>query len=71
MTDSSSPSANPKTEAKRHYELGRKLWAEGRRGEAMTEYNKAVALDPDSPAGTALEMANSIMDFFDPQQFNP
>lgn len=74
MTDrhnSDSPSPERKIRAQHHFELGRRLWSEGRKGEAMTEYNKAVALDPDSPAATALEMANSIMDFFDPQQFNP
>lgn len=57
--------------AQQHYQEGRRLWALGRHGEAITEYNKAVALNPDSPAATALRMANEIMDFFDPQQLNP
>ena len=60
-----------KAEALRHYRLGRTLWQQGRRGEAMTEYNRAVALDPESPAATALEMANTVMDFFDRSRYNP
>ena len=57
--------------ARAHYEAGKKLWAEGRHGEAMTEYNRAVALDPESPAATAVEMANTVMDFFDRSRHNP
>ena len=54
-----------------HYRRGRELWARGNRGQAMTEYAHAAELDPQSPAVTALKMANEIMDFFDPAQFNP
>lgn len=60
-----------KKEAEAHYQAGRRLWAEGKRGAAITQYHHAVALDPDSPAAVALTMANSIMDFYDTQQFNP
>jgi hypothetical protein len=58
-------------QAKRHYELGKQYWAEGKRGAAITEYNNAVALDENSPARTALELIYDIMDFFDPNQLNP
>lgn len=57
--------------AREHFEKGRKLWQDGKRGEAMTEYNIAISLDPDSPAATALEMANRIMDFYDKDRYNP
>lgn len=60
-----------KLKARAHYEEGRRLWALGRHGEAMTEFNRAIALDPESPAKTAVEMSQTIMDFFDRQQFNP
>ena len=60
-----------KAEALRHYRLGRTLWQQGRRGEAMTEYNISLSLDPGSPAKAALEMANDIMDFFDRDLYNP
>lgn len=64
-------SAQDRERAQAHYEAGKRLWAEGRQGAAMTEYNRAVALDPDSPAATALEMADSVMDFFDRSRYNP
>ena len=63
--------AEQKAEALRHYQLGRSLWQQGRRGEAMTEYNISLSLDPGSPAKAALEMANDIMDFFDRDLYNP
>lgn len=64
-------SSSPSEEARQHYLRGRELWRQGDRGGAITEYNKAVALDPKSPARTALAMANEILDFFDPNQLNP
>lgn len=63
--------AEQKAEALRHYRLGRSLWQQGRRGEAMTEYNISLSLDPASPAAAALDMANDIMDFFDRNLYNP
>lgn len=63
--------ADRKASAQRHYELGRLLWKQGKKAEAITEYNKAVADDPESPAATALQMANNIMDFYDKQRYNP
>lgn len=60
-----------KAEALRHYRLGRTLWQQGRRGEAMTEYNLSISIDPASPAAAALDMANDIMDFFNHDLYNP
>ncbi len=60
-----------KIEAQKHYELGKRYWAEDKRGAAITEYNTAAELDPESPAVTALQLINDIMDFFDPNQLNP
>lgn len=57
--------------AENHYQVGRELWAAGDRSGAMSEYSKAVALDPDSKAATALKMAGEIMDFFDRSRYNP
>lgn len=65
------PEEDRKALAAAHYAEGRRLWAEGRHGDAITEYNRAVALDPESPAVVALTMANDVMDFFDPSQLNP
>ena len=54
-----------------HYERGRALWAEGRRGEAMTEYNESLALYPEGPARTALTIADDIMNFYNKDLYNP
>lgn len=63
--------ADTRARAQEHFERGRMLWKQGNRGEAMTEYNTALSLDPDSPAAVALEMAQGIMDFYDKQRYNP
>lgn len=57
--------------AMEHYNRGKEYWRQGRRGDAMSEYNKAILLDPHNPAATALEMANTIMDFYDRDRYNP
>lgn len=54
-----------------YYQRGRLLWKLDRRSEAISDYEHAVALDPGSPAGTALEMARNIMDYFNPDLLNP
>lgn len=50
---------------------GRALWRLGQKGKAISDYEQAVALDPDSPAKHALEMTRDIMDFFNPDLYNP
>lgn len=65
------PTEKDRLEAQGHFEEGKRQWALGNRGAAISEYNHAVALDPGSAAATALKMATEIMDFFDPQQLNP
>ena len=35
------------------------------------DYKKAIALDPDSPAVTALEMLDNIMSFYCKDYYNP
>ena len=57
--------------AMEHYERGRALWAEGRRGEAMTEYNESLARYPEGPARTALTIADDIMNFYNKDLYNP
>lgn len=70
-TSSAPVSDADKALAMEHYNRGKEYWRQGRRGDAMSEYNKAVLLDPHSPAATALEMANTIMDFYDHDRYNP
>lgn len=64
-------SAEARAEALEQYRIGRDLWQKGDRAGAITAYNTSVALDPESPAAAALEMANGIMDFFYRDLYNP
>ena len=62
---------NAKDHAIELFHSGAKAWKEGDRATAMTLYAESAALDPDGPGKHALDMANEIMDFFDPNQLNP
>ena len=57
--------------AEAYYQRGRLHWRAGNRGAAMSGYNRAVALDPDSPAAEALKLCNEIMDFYNTDLYNP
>lgn len=46
-------------------------WRLGHRGAAMTDMEKAAAINPDGPAQGYLQHYREIMDFFSPDQFNP
>ena len=52
-------------------EKGKLLWKLNRKGEAMSAYEAAAAIDPDGPARLLIEHSNSIMDFFNPDLLNP
>ncbi|MBD5213643.1 MAG: tetratricopeptide repeat protein [Bacteroidales bacterium] len=54
-----------------YYCLGRVLWKFDKRSEALSAYNMAVKLNPESPARFALEMGKSVFDFFNPDLLNP
>ena len=54
-----------------YFERGKLLWKIGNRGGAITDFNMAVGLDPASGAQAYLEMANSIMDFYNTDLYNP
>lgn len=53
------------------YNRGKINWRLGRHSEAMTDYEHAVALDPDSKARHALEIARDVTDYFNPDLLNP
>lgn len=59
------------TEAEELYQRGREAWKHGRRGEAVSLFNESAALDPNGPGAAAAEHAMQIMNFFNPDQFNP
>ncbi len=50
---------------------GKVLWRLGRKGEAISAYEAAAALDSAGPAAVALEQARSVMDFFHHDLLNP
>lgn len=53
------------------YLRGRVYWKTGQRANAISDYEEAVHINPESPAKKALEMANDIMDFFNHDLMNP
>lgn len=61
---------NPR-DAEALFTRGRINWRKGLRGEAISDYEAAVAIDPASPARIALDQARDVMDFFNPDIFNP
>ncbi|MDE6308716.1 MAG: tetratricopeptide repeat protein [Muribaculaceae bacterium] len=61
---------NPQ-DAEALFARGRINWRKGLRGEAISDYEAAVAIDPASPARIALDQARDVMDFFNPDIFNP
>lgn len=63
--------ATAHTDAEGLFLQGRIEWKRGNRPEAMALYARAAALDPDSPAATALEQARSIMAFYHRDLYNP
>lgn len=62
---------NTKSRALDLYNEGAEAWRHGDRAKAMTLYAESAELDPEGPGAHALEMANDIMSFFDPNQLNP
>lgn len=50
---------------------GKVKWKLDDRAGAITDYEHACAIDSNSPAAKALEISRDIMDFFNPDIFNP
>lgn len=57
--------------AEEYYLLGNRLRGKGDFAGAMSCYMEAVHLDPASPAAEALEMLESIMNFYCKDMYNP
>lgn len=64
-------SAMPDDDAWTAYMLGRIAWKQGRKGDAITLYERAKSLDPASEAVIALEQAREIMNFYNTDLYNP
>lgn len=54
-----------------YVERGRMLWRAGRLTEALGDYNEAAELDPDGPGSELAAHSAGIMDFFNPDLYNP
>lgn len=54
-----------------YYHRGKLYWKLGMKAEAMSDYARAEALDPQSPAAGALAQARDIMAFFNKDLYNP
>ncbi|MDE6576752.1 MAG: hypothetical protein K2J82_03660 [Muribaculaceae bacterium] len=50
---------------------GMKHWALGHRALAIKDYHAALAINPHSDAGSALKVANDILDFYNKDLLNP
>lgn len=54
-----------------YFRRGRILWKMERFGAAISDYETAASIAPDSPAVQALEIAREIMDFYHKDRYNP
>ena len=54
-----------------YFERGKLYWKIGEKGSAMSDFNAAMNIDPNSPAKGYLDMANDIMDFYNTDLYNP
>lgn len=50
---------------------GLKYWALNRRREAINDYLQALRINPSSRAKLALELAHSVLDFYNKDLLNP
>ena len=57
--------------ADEYYKLGNESRRQGRYGEAMSYYMEAIELDPESPAVTARQMLEDIMNYYCKDMYNP
>ena len=53
------------------FHRGKLHWRLGNRSQAITDYEHAVAINPQSPARIALDNAHDVISFFNPDIFNP
>ena len=53
------------------FERGKLRWKMGDRAGATGDYAKSVEINPESPAKYALEQADEIASFFNPDLYNP
>lgn len=54
-----------------YYRRGRLQWRLGDKGAAISDYERAAAIDPESPAAEALKLCRDIMNFYNTDLYNP
>lgn len=59
------------TDAAALYRRGQLNLQLGRLGAALSDFNRAAALDPASPAGAAAQGVRNVLNFCDPDLYNP
>jgi len=57
--------------AEEYYQEGNVLRKEGRWGDAINSYLRAIELDPNSPAVTAKQMLDDILSYYNKDIYNP
>ncbi len=50
---------------------GMRYWSMSKRSQAITDYLAAIRLNPESKAKVLLQSANTILDFYDKDLYNP
>lgn len=53
------------------YTRGKIYWRMGKKAEAMTDYTASLAIDPEGPAAIALQQAQEVVHYYNPDLFNP
>ena len=56
---------------KLYFTRGKLHWRLGNKPQAITDYEHAVDINPDSPARIALDNARDVIAFFNPDLYNP
>lgn len=54
-----------------YFDRGRSWWKLGEKGKAISDYERAAAIDSESPAVEALELARRVMNFYHTDLYNP
>lgn len=62
--------ANPGSD-QAYFMRGRAYWKLQDYARAVTDYEHALAINPDSPAAAALELARDVINFYNPDLLNP
>ena len=57
--------------AELYFQRGRLNWRMDRRGAAMSDYERSIAMDSESPAREALKMCRDIMNYYNTDLYNP